>query len=892
MPRTTPTTDFRFWIWFVRAVGIIVPRRLRADWKQEWEAELRKRELLLADWDKLNWRAKTTLAHRSLGAFWDALLLQPQRLEDDMIQDLRFGLRMLLKNPAFTSIAVLTMALGIGANTAIFSVVNAVLLHPLPFPESERLVRIYGHFLATSQENMRASVLELTDYQQQTQSFEQIAGYDDFSANLTPPGGEPERVEASLVTPELFSIMKVPPQAGRVFVSEEAQNGHDDVVIISDELWRRRFGADPAVVGRTVLLNGRNHTIIGIMPTGFEFPLRTALWKPLWFPADQYDQQRRGNRGIEVIGRLKPGISLSTAQAELDNLAAQLTSQYPRNYESRGWKIGVVALLDDYVGAARQALLILLGAVTFVMLIACANVANLSLSRAMARRQELAVRMALGAGRWRVVRQLLTESMLLSLLGGTAGLLLAGWGAGFLLRFAPPDLPRIAEIKVDGVVLSFTLVISQLSGIVFGLIPALSASNPDLNETLKEAGRSMSGGASRQRMRNILVVSEIALALVLLVGAGLLLKSFWRLQRVDPGFNPQNVLTMRMMLPYETYAKPAQRGAFYKSVLERISSTPGVESASASSRLALTQATTSGTVSGENSAVGPGDLPVEAEWRWITPDYFRAMGITMLAGRDFGAADAEGSPPVVIVDESFANRFYPNGDALGKRIKRGKLDSTRPWMTIVGIVRHVQSRRLEDPSGVQVYFPFYQDPTAFNMSLAIRTSVSDPLSLSGTVREVIQSLDNNQPVYDVLTLSRIVGNSVGQRRFAMLLMGIFAMVALVLAAVGIYGMMSYSVAQRRHEIGIRMALGAQRLDVQKMVINEGIRLALAGLTIGLAGAFALARLLQALLFEISATDPITYAEIAVLLVSVTLLASYFPARRATRVDPMIALRTM
>jgi putative ABC transport system permease protein len=809
-----------------------------------------------------------------------------------MIQDLRFGLRMLLKYPAFTSIAVLTMALGIGANTAIFSVVNAVLLHPLPFPESERLVRIYGHFLATSQENMRASVLELTDYQQQTQSFEQIAGYDDFSANLTPPGGEPERVEASLVTPELFSIMKVPPQAGRVFFSEEAQNGHDDVVVISDELWRRRFGADPVVVGRTVLLNGRNHTIIGIMPPGFEFPLRTALWKPLWFPADQYDQQRRGNRGIEVIGRLKPGISLSTAQAELDNLAAQLTSQYPRNYESRGWKIGVVALLDDYVGNARQALLILLGAVTFVMLIACANVANLSLSRAMARRQELAVRMALGAGRWRVVRQLLTESMLLSLLGGTAGLMLAGWGAGFLLRFAPPDLPRIAEVKVEGVVLSFTLVISLLSGIVFGLIPALSASNPDLNETLKDAGRSMSGGASRQRMRNILVVSEIALALVLLVGAGLLLKSFWRLQRVDPGFNPQNVLTMRMMLPYETYAKPAQRGAFYKSVLERISSTPGVESASASSRLALTQATTSGTVSGENSAVGPGDLPVEAEWRWITPDYFRAMGITLLAGRDFGAADAEGSPPVVIVDESFANRFYPNGDALGKRIKRGKLDSTRPWMTIVGIVRHVQSRRLEDPSGVQVYFPFYQDPTAFNMSLAIRTSVSDPLSLSGTVREVIQSLDNNQPVYDVLTLSRIVGNSVGQRRFAMLLMGIFAMVALVLAAVGIYGMMSYSVAQRRHEIGIRMALGAQRLDVQKMVINEGIRLALAGLTIGLAGAFGLARLLGALLFEISATDPITYAEIAVLLVSVTLLASYFPARRATRVDPMIALRTM
>jgi putative ABC transport system permease protein len=867
-----------------------VPRHLRADWKQEWEAELRKRELLLADWDKLNWKNRTNLARRSLGAFWDALLLQPRRLEDEMIQDLRFGLRMLLKNPAFTSIAVITMALGIGANTAIFTVVNAVLLHPLPFPESERLVRIHGHFLATSQENMRASVLELADYQQQTQSFEQIAGYDDFSANITPPGGEPERVEALLATPELFSVMKVPPQAGRVFLPDEAQDGHDDVAIISDELWRRRFGADPEVVGRTVLLNGRNHTIIGIMPRGFEFPKRTALWKPWLFPADQYDQQRRGNRGIEVIGRLKPGVILSAAQAEMDHLAVQLTSQYPRNYESRGWKIGVVPLLDDYVGGARQGLLILLGAVTFVMLIACANVANLTLSRAMSRRQEIAVRMALGAGRWRITRQLLTESLMLSLLGGTAGLLLAGWGAGFLLKLAPSDLPRINDIRVDGVVLAFTFVISLITGIIFGLIPALSASNPDLNETLKESGRSMTGGANRQRMRSVLVVSEIALALVLLVGAGLLLKSFWRLQQVDPGFNPEGVLSMRMMLPYETYTKPAQRGAFYSRVLERISSIPGVESASATSRLPLNRATTSGTISGENSAVGPGDLPVEAEWNWITPNHFRTMGITLLAGRDFGPDDADGAQPVAIIDESFANRFYPNEAALGKRIKRGKLDSTRPWMTIVGIVRHVQSRRLEDSSGVQVYFPFFQDPTAFNMSLAIRTRFSDPLLLSDTVREVIQTVDNNQPVYDVLTLNRIVGNSVAQRRFAMLLMGIFAIVALVLAAVGIYGMMSYSVAQRRHEIGIRMALGAAGLHVQKMILIEGIKLSILGLAIGLGGAFALTRLLATLLFEISATDPLTYVEIVILLVSVTLLASYFPSRRATRVDPMIALR--
>ncbi|HKA22578.1 MAG TPA: ABC transporter permease [Blastocatellia bacterium] len=807
-----------------------------------------------------------------------------------MFHDLRFGLRILLKNPGFAFIAIITMALGIGANTAIFSVVNAVLLHPLPFPESEQLVRVYGQFLATSQENMRASVLEFEDYREQTQSFEEIAAYDDLSANLTPPAGDPERVQALLATPELFSLMRVAPQAGRTFSPDEAQDSHDDVVIISDELWRRRFGADPGVVGRTVILNGRSHTIIGIMPGGFDFPQRTDLWKPLWFPPDQYDQQRRGNRGLEVVARLKPDVSLSAARGEMDHLAAQLTSQYPRNYESRGWKIGIVPLLEDYVGSTRQGLLILLGAVTFVMLIACANVANLSLTRAIARRQEIAVRMALGAGRWRVTKQLLTESILLALVGGTAGLALAGLGADLLLQFAPSDMPRIHDVRIDGIVLSFTVAVSLLTGIVFGLVPALTASNPDLNETLKEGGRSGIGGARRHRMRSILVVSEIALALVLLAGAGLLFKSFSRLQQIDPGFKTEGVLTMRMMLPYETYEKSAQRGAFYRRVLEQLNATPGVQSASATSQVPLTRAITSGTMSAENSAVGPADLPVEAEWRWITPDYFKAMGITLLSGRDFAVNDTDGAPLVAIVDESFANRFYPNEDALGKRIKRGKLDSTRPWMTIVGIARHVQSRRLEASSGVQVYFPFYQDPTAFNMSLAIRTNAPDPLSISGTVREIILSLDNNQPVYDVFTLNRIVGNSLAQRRFSMLLMGIFAAVALVLAAVGIYGMMSYSVAQRTHEIGIRMALGAQRFDVQKMVMNEGVKLAVVGLAIGLACALVLTRLLGRLLFEISAADPLTYAEIAILLVSVSLLASFLPAWRATRVDPMAALR--
>ena len=807
-----------------------------------------------------------------------------------MLSDLRFALRMLLKNPGFTFVAVLTMALGIGANTAIFSVVNAVLLNPLPFPQPERLIRIYGHFFATSQDNMSASVLEFTDYRDQTQSFEQIAAYDDFSANLTPAGGEPERVEALFVTPELFSVLKVTPQAGRTFLPEEAQDGHDDVVLISDELWRRGFGANPNIVGEKVIVNGRNNTVVGIMPPGFSFPQRTALWKPLWFPADQYDQQRRGNRGLDVIGRLRPSVSLPIAQAEMDHLAAQLTEQYPRNYESRGWSISVVPLLDDYVGNARTGLLVLLGAVAFVMLIACANVANLSLTRATARRQEIAVRLALGASRFRVTRQLLTESVLLAVVGGAAGLLLATWGAGLLLRFAPGDLPRIQEVRLDGRVLAFTFAVSLITGILFGLIPALAASNPDLNETLKEGGRSGTGGAKRQRMRSAFVIAEITLALVLMVGAGLLLKSFRRLQQVDPGFNPDGVLTMRMMLPFEIYQKPPQRAAFYKTLLERIETTPGVEAVSAASIVPLMQGGSSATVSGENSAVGPTDLPVEAELRWVTPDYFTSIGTSLLSGRSFTEDDVSGAPLVAVIDESFAQRHYPNDNPIGKRIKRGKLDSTRPWLTIVGVVRHIQSRRLDATSGVQVYLPFYQDPTAYNMSLVVRTSQPDPLLLSGTLRSVIQSLDNNQPVYDVYSLRQIVGDSMAQRRFSMLLMGLFASVALVLAAVGIYGVMSYSVAQRTHEIGIRIAVGAQTSDVLKLVIRHGMKLTFIGLAIGLTAALGLTRLLETLLFGISASDWVTYAEIATLLTAVAFLACYVPARRASQVDPMIALR--
>jgi putative ABC transport system permease protein len=874
----------------IRLIGVSVPARLRSDWRQEWEAELCHRQSLLADWHRLNWKTKLDLLRRSLGAFWDALLLQPERLEDEMFHDLRFAMRMLLKNPGVSLIAILTMALGIGANTAIFSVVNAVLLNPLPFSEPDRLIRIYGHFLATSQDSMSASVPELTDYRERTHSFEEIAGYDDFSANLTPAGGEPERVESLAVTPELFSVLKVTPQLGRVFLPDEAQEGRDDVILISDDLWHRRFGADSSVVGQSVIVNGRVNIVVGIMPAGFSFPERTQLWKPLWFPAEQYSGPWRGNRGVDVIGRLKAGSTLESAQSEMRSLADQLTKEYPRNYESRGWAISVVSLLDDYVGASRKSLLVLLGAVALVMLIACANVSNLLLARITARRQEIAVRLALGASRLRVMRQLLTENLMLAVVGGLAGLLLATFGSGALLSLAPADIPRVHDVRVDGRVLVFTLIASLLTGLLCGLIPAFIAFNHDINTTLKEGGRGGAGTVRHQRMRSTFVVAEITLALVLLAGAGLLFKSFVRLQQVDPGFNPDGVLTMRMMLPFETYQKPAQRSAFYQQLIERIRSTPGVEEIGATSNIPLTRGGTSGTISGENSAVTPTDLPVEAEWRWITPDYFKAMGIGLIAGRSFADADAEGAPLVAVVDESFAERYYPNENAVGKRIKRGKTDSTRPWVTIIGIVKHVQSRRLDAASGVQVYFPFYQDPAPYNMSLAVRTSSGNPLSLTGSVRAEIQSLDNNQPVFDVFSLRQIVGESLAQRRFSMLLMGLFAGVALVLAAVGIYGVMSYSVAQRTHELGIRMALGAQSGDVRRLVFRYGFSLIGIGLATGIGCAIGLTRLLQTLLFGISSSDLVTYCQISALLAGVGLLACYVPARRATRVDPMIALR--
>src|SRR5262245_977814 len=741
---------------------------------------------------------------------------------------------------------------------------------------------------------MRISLPEYIDFQQQTRSFAASGVFDGVSANLAPQeGGEPERVERAELTPEMFAVLRVAPLLGRVFTPEEAQAGREDVVVLSHSLWQRRFAGKADVVGQKLMISGRSATIIGVTPPGFAFPPKAEIWQPLRFPKEQYDQQRRGARGLEVLARLKPGVRPVEAQAELDQLGAQITAQYPQNYsdkDNRRYRMIVAPLLRDYVGELKPALLLMAGAVGFVLLIACANVANLLLARAATRRQEMAVRLALGAGRGRLARQLLTESVLLALAGGAAGLLLATWGAWLLLRFAPDNLPRLGEVGLDGRALGFTALTSLLTGVIFGLAPALQASRPGVNDALRESGRT-GAGARGQRLRGAFVIAEIALALALLAGAGLTLISFWRLQAVDPGFNPDGVLTMRLMLPFTTHPQISERAAFFRQVLERLRALPGVAAAGAVSRIPMAPGNNSGTTTGENSAVGPDDPQVEGEMRSRSPADFQTMGVALLRDRDFNDADAEGTLPVAIVDESFARRFYPNEDPVGKRIKRGSPRSTRPWKTIVGVVRSVRNQRLDIASLPQAYFPVLQEADEmFNLSFAVRASGGEPSALTQNVRAAVLAVDRNRPSFDVKPLRQIVADSIALRRLALLLLSVFATVAVALAAAGIYGVMAYAVEQRAHEIGVRMALGARGGDVLRLVVRQGLKLALCGVALGLAVALALTRLIEALLFGVSPTDPQTFAGIALLLLVVAIAACWIPARRATKVDPMIALR--
>jgi putative ABC transport system permease protein len=879
-------------LWLIRLIGVIVPQRLRLDWRQEWEAELGFREAQLAEWDRLDWRNKLALWRRSLGAFRDALWMQTFRWEDDMIQDLRFGLRMLRKNLGVTLVAIFTLGLGIGANTAIFSVINAVLLRPLPYAQSERLALIWGNFLKLDIKDLRAKTAEYKEYLERTQSFDEVAAFYNEGLNLTRDGA-PERIAGVRVTANLFTLLDARAAQGRVIADDENQSGRDAVVVISHGFWQEKFGGAENIIGQQIRLNNLPYTVIGVMPEGFQFPHKSfAFSEPaeVWLPAvfDPAEIEQRNSRYmLNVLARLKPQVSFAEAQAEMTALGRDFEREYrgyrgPNNADG-GWRITVVPLREQIVGGGRRALWILFAVVGLVLLIACANVANLLLVRATHRQKEIAIRLALGARRTRIMRQLLIESLLLSGLGGALGLALAAWGVRTLALLSPANLARASEIDIDGRVLVFTLLVAFLSGLIFGLLPAWQASQPDMQQTLKEsAGLPVVG---KFRVRELLVVGQIALALVVLSGAGLLIHSFLRLQRVSPGVDKDQVLIAEINLPASKYPKAAEAGRFFEEVKRRIEALPGVEQASFGTLPILSGAATPDPVSIEGREMDFNNPPVAA-WQRIAPDYFAALGIPFIAGRDFSASDNQ--QPVAIINESMARRYFPDGNALGQRITPGLPRPTNPFSSIIGIVKDIPHRTIESTPEPDYYLPFVREPRR-DAYLFIRMKGA-PLTLAPGVRAAVLEVDSEQPVTNFQTMREVIDETTAPRRFNTLLLGGFAVLALLLAVLGVYSVNAYAVTQRTPEIGIRLALGAGRWDIVALVMRRALIVAFAGMVLGLAGALVLSRLLRSLLFEISPTDPLTFIWVALLLIFAVLLACYLPARRATRLNPMIALR--
>jgi len=796
---------------------------------------------------------------------------------------------MLFKSPGFTIVVVLALGLGIGANSAIFSVIDAVLLRPLPYEEPDRLVKLWMHFagIGVPKDQNWVSAPEFVDLRDQNKSFSHIAATssDDYNLKI---GAMPETVEGAAVSASFFPLLGVQAQAGRVFLPGEDQPGRENVVVLSHGLWSRSFGADPGVLGKTVIINSRSYTVVGVTPAGFQFPTGAEMWTPLAFSKDDLSPNSRGDHGLQVIARIKSGISFEQARSDMQALSQRIIEQNPAYpYERFQFRVIMNPLLDELVGDMRTALWILMGAVGFVLLIACANVANLLLARATSREREIAIRTALGAGRTRLIRQLLTESVILALMGSVVGILLARWGLGALIRIGSVSFPRIAGAHVDARVLAFTMLIALGTGILFGLMPALQASHvrPD---ALKEGGRGATAGAGSRQLRRALVVAEIALSLILLVGAGLLMKSFFRLQEVDPGFRPEGVLTLSISLPENRYSQPAQIRSFVRELLDQTSTLPGVEAAGGVTALPLSGSGPSGTTTVDSRAVPPEQSTPEADWRVVTPGYFSALGIRLIRGRFFDDRDTDTSAPVAIIDETMAKTYWPGEDPIGKRIHRGASKSTRPWSTIVGVVGHVRYRTLEAQSRVQLYWPYAQDPW-HHVSLAVRTSL-EPRSLAATIQREVLAIDPDQPVSTVRTMQEFLFDSIARRRFSMLLLAVFAGVALALAAVGIYGVISYMVTQRAHEMGIRMALGASRASVLRLVLGQSLSLTFAGVALGLSGSLLLTRLISSLLFNVKPTDPATFAVVGGFLTAVAMLASLLPASKATKVDPMVVLR--
>ncbi|MCE9669745.1 ABC transporter permease [Myxococcus stipitatus] len=814
----------------------------------------------------------------------------------DFLQELRHALRMLTKHPAFTAIAVATLALGIAANTAIFSVVNAVLLSPLPFPDQDRLVMAWTRLPASPR--WTVSPANFLDWRRQDDVFESMAAIAPLSVNLT-GDGTPERLRAASVSSNFFQVLGVAPALGTVFQGPGEDTGPRQVAVLSHGLWKTRFAEDPHVVGRQVRLDGRSYEVLGVMPERFRIPaLVPAGASPtdapqLWVPAPLHDipqlgpdatvdlSQSRGTSYLRVLGRLKPGVSLERATQVMSALADTLTQLHPETNQDSG--ITLVPLREQLLGDVRPVLFILLGAVGLVLAIACANVANLFLVRAAARRPEMAVRAALGAGRWRLARQLLTESVLLSLIAGALGLLLAAWGLDAMLGLVPPEVPRLEEVGVDGRVLAFTVCMTLGTGVLFGLLPALQASTPDLNGVLRQSGGGRLVGGHRSR--DALVVGEVALAVVLLISAGLLVRSLWRLQDVEPGFQEEGVLTWSMSLPPERYPDEARQAAFFQQVVERVSQVPGVQGAGAISDLPMGGANIWLSLEVEGRPVPVSERP-SVGFQAITPGYLRTLGIPLLQGRDVATTDTAKSEPVVLLNQTAARQHFPGQDAVGQRLRLG--GEATPMLTVVGVVGDVKYDGPAKEARPEAYVATLQR-TFFFTSFVARTQ-GDPAAVIPSVRAAVGELDRELPLADVRTMAQRLAESTARPRFMSFVVALFAGMSLLLAGVGLSGVMAYAVRQRTREMGIRMALGAQPSDVLRLVLGHGMRLALLGVGLGLVGAFALTRVMASLLYGVSTTDPLVFGALAALVTLVALLATWLPAHRATRVDPQIALR--
>jgi putative ABC transport system permease protein len=803
---------------------------------------------------------------------------------DAFVNDIRYAIRNLIKRPGFTLIAVLTLSIGIGANSAMFSAIHALLMKPLTFPEVDRVVAIWDRSPLSGRLHDEVTMPNYLDWRDQSQSYENLALYGWWNANLSGID-QPERLQGFLVTANFIDVTGVKPIMGRNFAAEENQPGGDAVSIISYSLWQRRFGGDPNIINKTITVNNIQRTVIGVMPEHFNFPKGGELYAPIKVTPELL--ANRSYHSYYVIGRLKPGVSIASAQAELDSITARLEKQYPES--NTGLGATVYSLVADVVRAYDTPIWVTMGFVGFVLLIACANIANLMLARASGRHKEIALRAALGASRWRIVKQLLTESLIVALLGGAVGVLVGFWGIDALRRANPGDAARFAagwyQLGINLPVLLFTAGISVFSGLVFGLAPALQVSKPNLNDALKEGGGQTS--VSSQRLRSSLVVFEVALSLVLLVGAGLSIRSFLALVKTDPGFNPDSVLTMKLMLPGAKYREEAQRAGFYHDLVQRAKSTPGVQSAALVNYLPLGGANSSDMYLAEGEPQPPPGRENDGRYRVATPDYFQTMAIPIVKGRGFTEQDKEGAPPVVIVNEALARKHWPGQDPIGKRIRfYGPLDRA-PWMQIVGVVQDV-THELNMPVTPEYYLPFAQDSWS-SMTLVARTNV-DPTSLAGALRQQVWAIDKDQPVYDVQSMNEVWSMAASMYSFSSVTLGFFAVIALLLASLGIYGVMAFAVAQRTQEIGIRMALGATTSEVMKLVVKHGMKLALLGIGIGLAGAWALTRFMKTLLVDVQPTDLLTFAVVSGCLLIAALLACYVPARRATKVDPLVALR--